>query len=308
MGLMLIDANSIGFAACATPRLIANGEEVQAIFQTLQIIRTLKSHFPDYQNLLVLWDGHARFRFEKHPEYKATRELIPEVAALKTRYQAQKPTIRLMLKLLGVPQAFHSHYEADDLAGFFMRRTEAPVLLITGDRDWLQLMGPNVTWHDPRRFPGKTCRWEKFEEFTGYKTPDHFLISKALVGDNSDNIKGIQGIGPKSAKLILDIYKSFTDLVVKPGGVTEEDVKKYPQLSRYRNRINKAVNACDTLPRYLRNLELMDLCSSDRDDDIKSGIQITRQPKDIEAFKEQCIQLHFHTIVKNIHIWNKVFK
>ena len=103
MSYMLIDGNSIGYAAQMSPTLTCDGEPVQAIFYTLNIIRRVVRAYPGYREYrpIVLWDGRPKARLELYPEYKAKREDTDEKVDIRAEYHKQVPAIRKLLKAQG---------------------------------------------------------------------------------------------------------------------------------------------------------------------------------------------------------------
>jgi DNA polymerase-1 len=194
---IIVDGNSRGYAHHDSAQLSVGGFPTQAIFGLVKEVRTLYSAFPGRQ-VIVLWDGRAQWRYDLYPGYKGDRDSDPEKKKHRENYKKQVPFIQQTLARLGVRQLLNYAAEADDLAGYMCMRATGKVTLITGDRDWLQLVGPNVTWVDPRG-EGVKVNAANFFQFTGYQSPQNFLQGKALQGDTSDTIDGIPGIGEKTA-------------------------------------------------------------------------------------------------------------
>ena len=202
---ILVDSNSLGFAALHSQKLSSGSLPTGAIYGFIRSIQKLKKEYP-HAEILCLWDCRANWRFDMLPSYKESRNADPKRVAEKKIYQDQVPVIKLALTLLGVTQMWADELEADDLAGIltkrFSRNPEDEVLLITGDQDWLQLVRENVSWRDLRDDTRKVT-FRNFTNYTGYKTPHAFLHGKALQGDSSDCIPGVGGIGEKGASLFL---------------------------------------------------------------------------------------------------------
>ena len=194
----LVDGNSIGHANHNATKLTVGGMETQAIFGVVKSIHALVKEDPS-ASTLVLWDGKSQWRKDVLPSYKENRTATNErEAAHKESYKKQSPFVRKALQLLGVRQMLATSAEADDLAGLLVKKLAGrQIRLVTGDKDWLQLVRPGVTWFDPIR--DRQCNLSNFFEFTGYRTPEQFLDGKALVGDTSDNIPPVGGIGETGA-------------------------------------------------------------------------------------------------------------
>jgi 5'-3' exonuclease len=206
-----IDGNSVGHAAShgagKQQKLYAGGMETTAIYGLLRsmnvILRARTAAAP-----VVLWDGRS-WRFERFPEYKAGRTANAKLIADREAYKKQRPAMARALNLLGVRQMIAGNMEADDLAAILTRdavKKGHKVALITGDKDWLQLVEPGVTWVDHKTTPERKCNATDFHEFTGYATQKAFIHSKALQGDTGDNVVTRIGIGEKGAKDLLAVF------------------------------------------------------------------------------------------------------
>lgn len=210
---ILVDANSIGYAAHHAIKLYSGSMQTQAVFSFIKTMRELRQSYPD-AGILVLWDGRAQWRFDCLPEYKSTRQVDPKAKLESDAYKMQIPLIKRALTSLGIKQMTSAIHEADDLAGILVERLasipNSRILLITGDRDWLQLVKPNVSWRDLRD-DSRFIHWNNFYEKTGYKTPYAFLEGKALQGDTSDCISGCGGIGEMTAIKVLTEYGSVKE-------------------------------------------------------------------------------------------------
>jgi DNA polymerase-1 len=156
----------------------------------------------------MTFDEHApTFRHEMHEEYKGTRQKAPD------ELYAQIPRIRELVEAFDMPIYSKEGYEADDMLGTLAKEAEEmgmEVYIVTGDMDAMQLITPNVRvafphkgYRDPIIFDRQKVR-EKY----GIE-PEQVVDYKALMGDSSDNIKGVEGIGPVGAKNLLNKYKTL---------------------------------------------------------------------------------------------------
>lgn len=306
----IIDGNSIGYAAAATRKLTANGLEVQAVFQSLKMLKSLKSSQRDYENFVWLWDGSAKFRLNMYPEYKGKRDDNKEMAEMREKYKLVRPIIEEGLKHLGITQVFAADYEADDLAGFFVRRLSKEqgrkILLVTGDQDWQQFVTSLVTWHDPRKQPGKYCKKSTFNEVTGVSDAPQFLELKSLQGDSSDNISGVGGLGPVAAIAIINNFGGVKNLIqhyVDNGAFTSETLPD--DLKRFKKKLNTFCSS--NIKLFTRNYRLMNLLTDERDEAMKQSMKITKGKKDLRAFKDFCHEHKFISIIREIDRWDELF-
>lgn len=203
--ILLIDGHSIlNRAFYGLPDLTnSQGEHTGAVYGFLNILfRILEEEKPDY--LTVAFDVHApTFRHKIYDAYKGTRKQMPE------ELREQVPLIKEMLSAMGVNIVTLEGYEADDLLGTLAKRSEEKdmnVTILSGDRDLLQLATEKIMIRLPKTSKGKTT----IEDFHQKEVVEKYQVSpiqiidlKALMGDSSDNIPGIPGVGEKTATKIL---------------------------------------------------------------------------------------------------------
>ncbi len=169
---------------------------------------------PDY--IGVAFDMKApTFRHKMYSEYKGTRKGMPDELA------AQMPLIKEVLNAMNVKIIEKEGYEADDILGTIAKRAGRKgidVTILSGDRDTFQLATDKITIRIPRTKAGKTEEddYDKKRIMEEYKLEPKDLIEvKGLMGDKSDNIPGIAGIGEKTALGIIQKYKSIEKLYEK---------------------------------------------------------------------------------------------
>ncbi|MGH2607414.1 MAG: 5'-3' exonuclease H3TH domain-containing protein, partial [Anaerolineales bacterium] len=172
---------------------------------TSVLLRLLEQESPDY--LAVSFDTGRTFRDELYPEYKATRDKSPE------DLKPQLDRIRQVVSAFGIPILEAEGFEADDVLGTVAHRAAelgVHTVILTGDRDLLQLAGPNTTIRLAGQKLSEAVDYgpEEVEARFGV-TPAQFVDYKALVGDTSDNIPGVRGIGEKTALELLRSYGSL---------------------------------------------------------------------------------------------------
>ena len=297
--LCLIDGNSIGFAAQSSPKLTVGDREVQALFGFLKSTRVILSTYRD-RSPVVLWDGKS-WRFEHFAGYKAKRSEDPKAVKEKEVYKTMKPFIARALKSLGVPQVMALNYEADDLAGLMTVKARGrgdTVVLISGDKDWLQLVEPGVLWHDTIR--DRQVSFRNFHTTTGYVDGRAFAQGKALMGDTSDCIPGVGGIGEKAAPILLEKFGSiekFWEAYEQPGFELPEE------LARYRKKLADFVQ--EGKSKFAFNMLLMDLKTDQRPAPVK--MTLTKGAYDPAAFTALCDEFAFHSILRDFDNWTRPF-
>ena len=203
--ILLIDGHSIlNRAFYGLPDLTnAEGRHTGAVYGFLNIMfRIMEEENPEY--LTVAFDLSApTFRHKRYEAYKGTRKPMPE------ELREQVPLIREMLTAMGINIMSLEGYEADDLLGTVARRSEAKgmdVTILSGDRDLLQLATDKILIRLPKTVRGKTTieNYHTAEVFEKYQvTPPQIIELKALMGDSSDNIPGIPGVGEKTATKMI---------------------------------------------------------------------------------------------------------
>ena len=209
--LVLIDGHSIlNRAFFGIPDLTnSEGLHTNAVYGFLNIMfKILEEEKPDY--LTVAFDvSQPTFRHQMYEAYKGTRKPMAE------ELRQQVPLMKEMLKAMGVTTIEKGGYEADDLLGTIAKRSEAKgltVSVVSGDRDLLQLASDNIKIRIPKtkRTGTEIEDYNTKEVLEKYQvTPTQFIDVKALMGDTSDNIPGVPGIGEKTATAIIAQYGSI---------------------------------------------------------------------------------------------------
>lgn len=209
--LVAIDGNSImnrAFYGIMNSRLLVttDGTYTNAIYGFLSILfKLLNDEKPDY--VCVTFDLKApTFRHIKYDGYKATRKGMPD------ELRVQMPIIKEVLRAMNIPILELEGYEADDILGTLAKygdEHDIQVLLLTGDRDSLQLVSNNVTVRIPTTKMGTTESTDYTPEIVREKygiEPIQFIQIKGLMGDTSDNIPGVPGVGEKTAFGLITRY------------------------------------------------------------------------------------------------------
>ena len=225
MKLMILDGNSVINRAFfgVKPLTTREGLYTHAIYGFLNILERMeKEEQPDA--ICVAFDLHGpTFRHLKYDGYKATRHGMPEELAM------QMPVMKDVLRAMNIPIYECQGWEADDVIGTVGRicsNSGWECVIVTGDRDSLQLIDENVHIKLVISRPGQTTATlyteEKFREEYGFE-PKRLIDLKALMGDSSDNIPGVKGIGEKTAKNLLmkfgtldGVYENLDDPIIKP--------------------------------------------------------------------------------------------
>lgn len=215
--IFLIDAYALiyraYFAFINRPLTNSAGENTSAPFGFTRFLLDIREQFePDY--LAVVFDAGDSFRDEVYPEYKATREKMPD------DLRDSLGRIRQIVEGFNDSVVELDGYEADDVIGTLARQAAEQGLeavIVSGDKDFYQLVGPNVHLMNPGRggSSGVAADWvteENANEKFGIP-PSQIADYLALVGDSSDNVPGARGVGPKTAVQLLTQYADVEELI-----------------------------------------------------------------------------------------------
>ena len=214
--IVLIDGHSIlNRAFYGLPDLTnSEGLHTNAVYGFLNILfRTLEEEQPQY--LAVAFDVHApTLRHQMYADYKGTRKPMP------SELREQVPMLKEVLRAMDIELVEKAGYEADDILGTLAERCEKKgmeVTVVSGDRDILQLASDRIMIRMPKTVRGKTTieNYHAKEVLERYQVePKQIIELKALMGDTSDNIPGIPGVGEKTATKLIVEYGSIENAYV----------------------------------------------------------------------------------------------
>jgi DNA polymerase-1 len=221
--LFLIDAYALiyrsFFAFINRPLVNSKGENTSAPWGVINfLLRIREKHAPDY--LAVVFDAGMSHREKEYPAYKATREKMPD------ELRASLPRIRALV------EAFHGEiveldgYEADDVIGTLARAARKQGIdsvIVSGDKDFHQLVGPGVRLLNPGRGGPSGVEEEWVDESNASERlgvpPESVIDFLALVGDASDNVPGAPGIGEGWARRLLKEVGSLDQILENPAAI-----------------------------------------------------------------------------------------
>ncbi|MDP8974340.1 MAG: DNA polymerase I, partial [Actinomycetota bacterium] len=213
MRIYLIDGYSLLYRAFyALPQSIAttSGLPTNALYGFTSMVLKLLGEDDEEVGLGVVWDsGKPAFRMEIYPEYKAQRTAMPE------ELKVQLDHLDQILEAMNIPAMRAEGFEADDVLATLSKRIPEDVQLkiVTGDQDAMQLVDGEVKVLRTTRGVSETKEYGREEVIEEYGvTPEQIPDYKALVGDSSDNIPGVRGIGPKGASSLLQQFGTVENL------------------------------------------------------------------------------------------------
>ncbi len=225
MKLLILDGNSVINRAYfgVKPLTTRDGLYTHAIYGFLNILERMEKE-EQPEAVCVAFDLHGpTFRHEKYDGYKANRHGMPEELAM------QMPVMKQVLRAMNIPIYECQGWEADDIIGTVGKicsNHQWECVIVTGDRDSLQLIDENVHVKLVISKPGQTTATlydeEKFRQEYGFE-PKKMVDLKSLMGDSSDNIPGVAGVGPKTATDLLlkygsldGVYENLDDPTIRP--------------------------------------------------------------------------------------------
>ncbi|HEV2643350.1 MAG TPA: 5'-3' exonuclease H3TH domain-containing protein, partial [Candidatus Elarobacter sp.] len=273
------------FALISRPLTTGRGENTSAAWGIANFLqRLLQTHKPEY--LGWVHDSGLSFRHEQYPAYQATREKLTE--ELQSDFDTGMERVSAMLAAYGIPILALEGYEADDVIGTLVRKAveqSVNVVVVSGDKDFQQLVRPGVWLLNPGR--GGPASVE--EQWVGVENgaerlgvpPSYVTDYLALVGDSSDNVPGVKGIGDKGARELIDQYGHLEEILAHAAELT----KKRPR---------------EALLEHAENARLSKQLVTIRDDlDVPFDLDAMRvgQP-DAAALTQLYVELEFHTMAK----------
>jgi DNA polymerase-1 len=277
--LYIVDGNSLVYRAffAVPPFTTTKGIPTNAVFGfTKMLFKIINEKQPDY--LVVIFDAKGpTFRSETFEQYKAHRPKMPDELVL------QKPYIRRMVEGLNIPVFEIPGIEADDVIGTMAKRFSADaieIVIVTGDKDLLQLVEDGRIWIYDTMKNILYQRKEVYEKMGVY--PEHVIDLLALMGDSSDNIPGVRGIGPKTALKLLHEYGSLEEI--------------YQHLSSIQGSVHdKLLND--------KELAFMSYMLATIKTDIPLDLSLEDlviKPPDLEGLLRLCDELEFTSLKKDI--------
>lgn len=206
--LYLIDGSAFAYRSFFAIRGLTDsqGRPTNAVFGfTRVLLKILREEDPSH--IAVVFDAPGKtFREEMYADYKATRKETPEDLI------AQMPLIDKLVEAFDIPLLRMPGYEADDIMGTLAKRAASQgmdTVIVTGDKDMLQLIDDHIVCYDPNK-GDLGARYHRQDVIARFGAPpEHVIDALALIGDASDNVPGVTGIGPKTAKGLLEKYQSL---------------------------------------------------------------------------------------------------
>jgi len=283
--MFLVDGSALAyrayFAFIRNPLINSRGENTSAAFGFLNsLIKIIREEQPDY--LAVVFDTKApTFRHKMYEAYKATRVKMPEEMV------AQLPRIHQTVAALRIPMIMQEGYEADDIIATLARQASAAgmlVSIVTGDKDLFQLVNDSVRIYLPQKGsePPIVLDREGVKARLGVY-PEKVIDLLALMGDSSDNIPGIPGIGPKTALALLEQFGDVDTVLAEAETITAKGVRAKVMDHQEAARLSKTLVTIDAAVPVVITPE-----------------ELRRQEPDLEACRRLFTELEFFTLLKQL--------
>ncbi|MBN1756057.1 DNA polymerase I [bacterium] len=212
--IFLLDGTAFAYRAyfsmIRTPLTNSKGQNVSAVYGTVNsILKLMRDENPEY--IAIAFDtAKPTFRHKLYAEYKSTRAKMPEELG------DQLPILKEVMSAMGVPVIEKEGLEADDLVAILAREAEEQnleAILVTNDKDFFQLINENIKILEPGRGQKPSKWWDLNNAKEKFGVPPHQIIDfMALMGDSSDNIPGVPGIGPKTALKLIQQFSSLDNI------------------------------------------------------------------------------------------------
>jgi len=247
--VFLVDGHALVYRAfyamISRPLRTSHGENTSAPWGIVQFIRkTLADFKPDYLGFVFDAGGDETFRHEIYEDYKATREKLDET--LQEDFDTAMRRIRQILAAFNIPTIQLERHEADDVIGTLARQVTdngLQAIIVSGDKDFYQLIDKGVALLNPGRGGPAAVEAELVDETNADERlgvpPNRVIDYLALVGDSSDNIPGVRGIGPKTAVQLIEQFGSLEDILAHADEIPQKRPREALQQHAEDARLSK---------------------------------------------------------------------
>ena len=284
MRLFLIDGSALAyrshFSFIRNPLVNSAGFTTSAIFGfSSSLMRLLKKENPEH--IAVVFDtAEDTFRHEAYAEYKATREKMPDDMA------DQLPYVQDVVEAMRIPYLTKPGFEADDIIGTLARAAEKKDIktyIVSGDKDFLQLVGPKTFLYNMKKANETEILGKEGPVKKWGIPPEHVIDFLALMGDSSDNVPGVPGVGEKTAGKLVQKFGSLEQIYDRIDEVTPPKLKD----------------------KLIENRELAELSKELVTIDVNVSLPVTveslkREPFDVPRLKELFEEFEFQSLLSEL--------
>jgi len=308
--IVIFDGNNMTARASSVDSGLArkkDGIPTGVVYISLKMLKSSVENLSP-SKVYVAWDrGRSKARKDLYPEYKATRDvnLTPEEKLSKEMYYAQIDRLKKYLDNLPVVQLEYHYTEADDIIGYLVKHAKElgneDVCVVSTDEDFLQLIPLGVKIYNPIKEKYITSEdvKEKFKI-----TSSNFIYYKSMVGDSSDNIKGVKGFGAAAAVSLLDEeVKELKELKVR--------AEKFTKKKKYKDFIEN-FSIIERNYKIINLLDLSDFLSEETKNSIKEKLVIIPKKADQTtimrlAFDDEMSSIYNQSL-NFVSVFNKVWR
>ncbi|MCK9596736.1 hypothetical protein M0R19_06090 [Candidatus Pacearchaeota archaeon] len=301
MTICIIDGNNFAFRANSTLDLSnSKGQRVSVVYGVLNMLRSVLKKFSPSMVVMCYDFGKVHYRLDLLNTYKTNRaenrKNNPGSDEFYLEFLNQLNELYDILSLIGIINVRIKGIEADDsihlLASFFSSNEE--VVIISTDRDLYLAVDTNVAWCNPNK--NELVTVDNFSEKTGINSIENFIYYKILLGDMSDNVRGIDGIGPKTATDLVNTYGNVIDNYER---IKTDLIEK----KKYKNLFTE--DALDLLKRNYKLFKLGELVKELGYEELifeEFELQYLNRKIDLDKFKQKIEEYEFESILND---WNK---
>lgn len=307
MATAIVDGHYLLHRVMHVPQLrmlsTKEGKPTGGVFGTIKSLRSTVATWSEIRRLVVVFDGgHSKRRLKLFPGYKNRKrneDVDPDGLTYQQKFGMQLNYLRFVLPRLGVKVVKLPGREGDDVVGFLARELDDQLkIVVSDDKDMYQLIDEDI--HVWRPLKEERVTLSNYEEIVGCKK-EHFLLRKACLGDGSDAIPGIKGVGPKTVdKVIQECGGNIGPYPYEPFFEATLDMK------------GKKFEAIFTnLDIVLRNFNLVDISLekfTSEEKDTMVQIVNRRSEFDVLAVKRVFVGLEFYSLVENFSQWITPFQ
>ena len=210
------------FALIRNPLINTKGQHTSALYGfTKTLLKLIKEDSPDY--IVAVFDGKDKtFRHKMYPEYKATREKMPD------ELRSQLSILWDLVESFNIKSLLVNGFEADDIIGTLAimgKKNNLNCKIISGDKDFMQLVDSNIKLHSPGK-NGATIIYGPDEVKKKWGVPPSQIVDLlGLMGDSSDNVPGVRGVGVKTAVKLLEKYGSFEKILENADDIENKKIR-----------------------------------------------------------------------------------
>jgi DNA polymerase-1 len=290
--VFLVDGHALVYRAfyamISRPLRTSRGENTSAPWGITQFIRKiLADHKPDFLGFVFDAGGEETFRHEIYEDYKATREKLDET--LQQDFDTAMRRIRQILAGFNIPVLELEGCEADDVIGTLARQASdsgMQAIIVSGDKDFYQLIGPGIALLNPGRGGPAAVEAELVDGENAAARlgvpPERVTDYLALVGDSSDNIPGVHGIGPKTAVQLIQRFGPIEDILAHADDVAQKRAREALKRHADDARLSKELVSIRTDLPITLDLEQLKAGEPDR-----------------ERLRTLFLELEFHSLVRD---------